>query len=139
MEAVDSVFRNPLVMVASDGDKGHPRNAGTFCRILARYVRSQGTVTLMDAIRKMSLMPAQMLERSTPSARLKGRLQEGADADVVVFDPQTVSDHSTYDHPMAASVGVEYLLVGGVTLVEKGKVVEGVFPGKALLGGMKAQ
>jgi N-acyl-D-aspartate/D-glutamate deacylase len=139
MEAVDSVFRNPLVMVASDGDKGHPRNAGTFCRILARYVRSQGTLTLMDAVRKMSLMPAQMLERSTPSARSKGRLQEGADADVVAFDPQTVSDRSTYDHPMTASVGVEYLLVGGVTLVEKGKVVEGVFPGKALVGGMKPQ
>jgi N-acyl-D-aspartate/D-glutamate deacylase len=139
MEAVDSVFRNPLVMVASDGDKGHPRNAGTFCRILARYVRSQGTLTLMDAIRKMSLMPAQMLERSTPSARLKGRLQEGADADVVIFDPQTVSDRSTYQRPMEASVGVEYLLVGGVTLVDKGKLVEGVFPGKALLAGSHRQ
>jgi N-acyl-D-aspartate/D-glutamate deacylase len=139
MEAVDSVFRNPLVMVASDGDKGHPRNAGTFCRILARYVRSQGTLTLMDAIRKMSLMPAQMLERSTPSARLKGRLQEGADADVVIFDPQTVSDRSTYQRPMEASVGVEYLLVGGVTLVDKGKLVEGIFPGKALLAGSYRQ
>jgi N-acyl-D-aspartate/D-glutamate deacylase len=139
MEAVDSVFRNPLVMVASDGDKGHPRNAGTFCRILARYVRSQGTLTLMDAIRKMSLLPAQMLERSTPSARLKGRLQEGADADVVIFDPQTVSDRSTYQRPMEASVGVEYLLVGGVTLVDKGKLVEGVFPGKALLAGSHRQ
>jgi N-acyl-D-aspartate/D-glutamate deacylase len=133
MEAVDSAFRNPLVMVASDGDKGHPRNAGTFSRILARYVRSQGTLTLMDAIRKMSLMPAQMLERSTPSARAKGRLQEGADADVVIFDPLTVSDRSTYQHPMEASVGVEYLLVGGVALVDKGKLMEGVFPGKALV------
>lgn len=133
MEAVDSVFRNPLVMVASDGDQGHPRNAGTFCRILSRYVRSQGTLTLMDAIRKMSLMPAQMLERSTSSGHLKGRLEEGADADVVIFDPLTVSDRSTYQHPMAASVGVEYLLVGGVVVVDKGKLVEGVFPGKALL------
>jgi N-acyl-D-aspartate/D-glutamate deacylase len=135
METVDSVFHNPLVMVASDGDKGHPRNAGTFCRTLARYVRSQGTLTLMDAIRKMSLMPAQMLERSTPSARLKGRLQEGADADVVIFDPLTVSDRSTYQHPMEPSVGIEYLLVGGVTLVDQGKLVEGVFPGKPLLAG----
>jgi hypothetical protein len=137
MEAVDSVFRNPLVMVASDGDKGHPRNAGTFCRILARYVRSQGTLTLMDAMRKMSLMPAQFLERSTPSARFKGRLQEGADADVVVFDPQAVGDRSTYQHPMEASVGVEYLLVGGALLVDKGKLMEGAFPGKALLGSSK--
>jgi len=126
-------------MVASDGDKGHPRNAGTFSRILARYVRSQGTLTLMDAIRKMSLMPAQMLERSTSSARLKGRLQEGADADVVIFDPLTVSDRSTYDHPMAGSLGVEYLLVGGVTLVDKEKFVEGVFPGKALVRDGKRQ
>lgn len=139
MEAVDSVFRNPLVMVASDGDRGHPRNAGTFCRVLARYVRSQGTLTLMDAVRKMSLMPAQMLERSTPSARLKGRLQEGADADVVIFDPQIVADRSTYQHPMEPSVGVEYLLVGGVTLVDKGKLIEGIFPGKALLGSGRRQ
>ena len=139
MEAVDSAFRNPLVMVASDGLIGHPRNAGTFCRVLARYVRTQGTLTLMDAIRKMSLMPAQMLERSTPSAGAKGRLQEGADADVVIFDPQTVSDRSTYQHPMEPSVGVEYLLVGGVTLVDKGKLMEGVFPGKALVRDGKRQ
>ncbi|HEY1525163.1 MAG TPA: amidohydrolase family protein [Candidatus Angelobacter sp.] len=139
MDAVDPVFRNPLVMVASDGEKGHPRNAGTFCRVLARYVRSQGTLTLMDAIRKMSLMPAQVLERSTSSARFKGRLQEGADADVVIFDPQTVTDRATYQHPMETSVGVEYLLVGGAMLVDKGKLMEGVFPGKAILGGMKRQ
>lgn len=139
MENVDPLVRNPLVMVASDGEKGHPRNAGTFCRVLARYVRSQGTLTLMDAIRKMSLMPAQVLERSTPSARLKGRLQEGADADVVIFDPQTVTDRATYQHPMETSLGVEYLLVGGVMLVDKGKLMEGVFPGKPILGIMKGQ
>ncbi|HEY4677937.1 MAG TPA: amidohydrolase family protein [Candidatus Angelobacter sp.] len=134
MENVDPVLRNPLVMVASDGEEGHPRNAGTFCRILARYVRSQGTLTLIDAIRKMSLMPAQVLERSTPSARFKGRLQEGADADVVIFDLQIVTDRATYQHPMETSLGVEYLLVGGVMLVDKGKLMEGVFPGKAVLG-----
>jgi len=133
MEAVDSVLRAPLVMVASDGDAGHPRNAGTFCRILARYVRGQGTLTLMDAIRKMTLMPAQVLEDSTSSARLKGRLQQGADADVVIFDPLSVGDRSTYRHPMEASLGVEYLLVGGTLIVDKGKLVEGVFPGKALV------
>jgi len=83
-------------------------------------------------------MPAQVLERSTPSARFKGRLQEGADADVVIFDPQIVSDRATYQHPMETSVGVEYLLVGGAVLVEKGKLLEGVFPGKAILGGKQA-
>src|SRR5438270_271747 len=137
MENVDPVLRNSLVMVASDGEEGHPRNAGTFCRILARYVRHQGTLTLMDAIRKMSLMPAQVLERSTPSARLKGRLQEAADADVVIFDLQTVTDRATYQHPSETSLGVEYLLVGGAVLVEKGKLIEGVFPGKAVLGEIK--
>ncbi len=85
-EIVDKVIPHPLVMIASDGAEGHPRNAGTYSRVLAQYVRGKGTVTLMDAIRKMSLMPAEMLERSTPTARQKGRLQEGADADIVVFD-----------------------------------------------------
>jgi len=79
-------------------------------------------------------MTAQVLAHSTPSARLKGRLQEGADADIVIFDSQTVTDRATYQHPMEASAGVEYLLVGGVVLVDKGKLLEGVFPGKAILG-----
>jgi N-acyl-D-aspartate/D-glutamate deacylase len=135
METVDAVLQNPLVMVASDGLAGHPRNAGTYCRILARYVRSQGTMSLMDAIRKMSLMPAQVLESSTPTGRKKGRLQEGADADVIVFDLQTVSDRSTYQHPMEPSVGVKYLLVNGVPVVDGGKIKESVFPGEALVGG----
>lgn len=131
---VDATIRNPLVMIASDGEKGHPRNAGTYSRVLARYVREQGSLTLMDAVRKMSLMPAQFLERSTPAARAKGRIQEGADADIVVFDPQTVSDRSTYQQPMTPSVGVQYLLVGGIAVVDGGKVAEGVLPGKALVG-----
>jgi len=119
-------------MIASDGDKGHPRNAGTFSRILARYVRSQGSLTLMDAIRKMSLRPAQVLERSTPDARKKGRLQEGADADIVVFDLQTITDRSTYQKPMEPSAGVQYLLVNGVPIVDQGKLGESTLPGKAL-------
>src|SRR5580700_446656 len=90
-EIVDKVIPDPLVMIASDGLEGHPRNAGTFSRVLAQYVREQGTITLMDALRKMSLMPAEMLERSTSAARQKGRLQEGADADIVVFDAATIS------------------------------------------------
>jgi len=88
---VDNVIANPLVMIASDGEDGHPRNAGTFSRILARYVRERGSMTLMDAIRKMSLMPAERLGKSTVSARRKGRLQEGADADIIAFDPRTVA------------------------------------------------
>jgi N-acyl-D-aspartate/D-glutamate deacylase len=133
-EMVDAVVPNPLVMIASDGLKGHPRNAGTFSRILAQYVREQRGLTLMAAIRKMTLMPAQVLEKSTPTAHAKGRLQEGADADIVVFDPQTIADRATYQSPMQPSVGVHYLVVGGTLLVDQGKLLQGVFPGHALTG-----
>jgi N-acyl-D-aspartate/D-glutamate deacylase len=131
---VDKVIPHPLVMIASDGAEGHPRNAGTYSRVLAQYVREKGTITLMDALRKMSLMPAEMLERSTPAARQKGRLQEGADADIVVFDAGTIRDRSTFDKPMEPSVGVRYLVVGGTAVVDQGKIVPDVFPGRALLG-----
>jgi N-acyl-D-aspartate/D-glutamate deacylase len=133
-EIVDEVIPHPLVMIASDGIESHPRNAGTYSRVLAQYVREKGTITLMDALRKMTLMPAQMLERSTPAARQKGRLQEGADADVVVFDPGTISDRATFEKPMEPSVGVRYLVVGGALVVDEGKVVPDVFPGRAILG-----
>jgi N-acyl-D-aspartate/D-glutamate deacylase len=133
-EIVDKVIPHPLVMIASDGAEGHPRNAGTYSRVLAQYVREKGTITLMDAIRKMSLMPAEMLERSTPAARQKGRLQEGADADIVVFDARTITDRSTFEKPMEPSVGVRYLMVGGRVVVDEGKLVPDVFPGRGILG-----
>jgi N-acyl-D-aspartate/D-glutamate deacylase len=133
-EIVDKVIPHPLVMIASDGAEGHPRNAGTYSRVLAQYVREKGTLTLMDAIRKMSFMPAEMLERSTPEARRKGRLQEGADADIVVFDANTISDRATFEKPMEPSVGVRYLVVGGTLVVDEGKLVPDVFPGRAILG-----
>jgi Amidohydrolase family len=133
-EVVDKVIPNPLVMIASDGLEGHPRNAGTYSRVLRQYVREKGTVTLMDAIRKMSFMPAEMLERSTPAARQKGRLQEGADADIVVFDANTITDRATFEKPMEPSVGVRYLVVGGSVVVDEGKIVPDVFPGRAILG-----
>ncbi len=88
----------------------------------------------MEALRKMTLMPAQMLERSTPAASQKGRLQQGADADIVIFDPQTIADHSTFEKPMEPSVGVHDLLVGGTVLIDESKLVPDVFPGRALLG-----
>jgi N-acyl-D-aspartate/D-glutamate deacylase len=133
-EVLDKVIPNPLVMIASDGFQGHPRNAGTYARVLAQYVREKGTITLMDALRKMSLMPAEMLERSTSAARHKGRLQEGADADIVVFDAATISDRATFEKPMQPSVGVRYLLVAGTVVVNEGAIVPDIFPGRALLG-----
>ena len=137
-EVVDKIIPHPLVMIASDGAEGHPRNAGTYSRVLAQYVREKGTLTLMDALRKMTLMPAEMLERSTPAARQKGRLQEGADADIVVFDAATIRDQATFKKPMEPSVGVRYLLVGGTVVVDGGKIVPDVFPGRALVGPGKA-
>lgn len=132
-EMVDKAIENPLVMIASDGEKNHPRNAGTYSRVLRQYVREEETVTLMDAIRKMSFMPAQMLERSTPAARRKGRLQEGADADIVVFDPATVTDRATFQNPKQPSEGMHYVLVGGKFVVDDGKLVPNVFPGSAIV------
>lgn len=133
-EMVDRAIPHPLVMIASDGVESHPRNAGTYARVLAQYVREKGTITLMDAVRKMSFMPAERLERSTPAARKKGRLQESADADIVVFDAAAISDRSTYQKPMEPSVGVRYLVVGGTLVVDEGKIVPNLFPGRALLG-----
>jgi N-acyl-D-aspartate/D-glutamate deacylase len=95
-------------------------------------VRELRTVSLMDALRKMSLMPAQRLEKSTAAARAKGRLQEGADADVVVFDLATVADRATFTAPMEPSVGMRYVLVGGTVLIDAGRLAPDTFPGKAL-------
>jgi N-acyl-D-aspartate/D-glutamate deacylase len=88
---------------------------------------------LMDALRKMTLMPAQRLERAAPTARHKGRLQEGADADIVIFDPQTITDRSTFQHPTEQSTGVQYLIVNGTLLIDQGKLLPNQFPGRALL------
>jgi hypothetical protein len=130
---VDAVIANPLVMIASDGEDGHPRNAGTFSRVLAHYVRDLGSVTLMDALRKMSLMPAERLQRATDAARRKGRLQEGADADVVLFDPRSVTDKATYQSPRLPSVGMKYVIVNGSVLISDGKLVPDTFPGRAVV------
>jgi hypothetical protein len=134
-EVVDAVIADPLASIASDGELGHPRNAGTFSKILARYVRELRTVTLMDAIRKMSLMPAQRLEKATVAARRKGRIQEGADADIVVFDPATVTDRSTYEHPTEHSIGMRFVVVNGVLVIDKGSLVPGVLPGRSIVAG----
>jgi N-acyl-D-aspartate/D-glutamate deacylase len=131
---IDQVIPNNLVMIASDGIEGHPRNAGTYSRVLAQYVRGNGTISLMEALRKMSLMPAEVLERSTPAGHHKGRLQEGADADIVVFDAGMINDRSTFEKPMEPSVGVRYLTVGGTLVVDDGRIVPDAFPGRALLG-----
>jgi N-acyl-D-aspartate/D-glutamate deacylase len=132
-DVVDAIIAAPTVAVASDGLKDHPRGAGTHARVLARYVRDQKTLSLSDAIRKMALLPAQRLEKSTSEARRLGRLQEGAQADVVVFDAQTIRDRATFRSPTEASVGVRHLLVAGTPVVDDGRLVEGAAPGRPIV------
>jgi N-acyl-D-aspartate/D-glutamate deacylase len=134
MEAL--AIKSPLTAIASDGQleagHGHPRQAGTYARVLGHYVRETGQISLMDAIRKMTLLPARRLERLAPAFRDKGRLREGADADLVVFDPAQVIDHATYASPAAFSEGFVHVLVAGIAVVRDGAPVEGVFPGTGL-------
>jgi dihydroorotase len=126
----------PGVMIASDGridnGKGHPRGVGTFARVLGRYVRDQKALSLMDALRKMTLLPAQRLEKAVPAMRLKGRIKVGADADLTIFDPATVIDRATFEQPAQYSEGIRHVLVGGVIVVRDEKIVEDVKPGKAI-------
>jgi N-acyl-D-aspartate/D-glutamate deacylase len=95
-------------------------------------VRQLGSITLMDALRKMTLMPAQRMEKATAHARFKGRLQDGADADVVIFDAATIVDHATYQAPTAPSSGMQFVIVNGVVLIDQGKLKPNTYPGKAL-------
>jgi len=117
---------SPLTMIASDGyienGRGHPRTSGSFSKVLGKYVREEKALPLMDAIRKMTLMPAQRLEARVPAMAQKGRVRAGADADLTVFDPATVIDHSTYEDATIPSAGVPYVIVGGQLVVDGGKL-----------------
>jgi hypothetical protein len=128
---VDAAIESPLTMIASDGLPSHPRGAGTYARVLGRYVRNN-RLSLIEALAKMSLMPALRLQSALPAAARKGRIQTGADADLVVFDPATIEDRSTYRAPLAPSVGIRHVLVLGTPVVDDGKIVEGVAPGQPL-------
>jgi N-acyl-D-aspartate/D-glutamate deacylase len=136
-EMVHRAVTAPGVMIASDGGlsegTGHPRSAGAYSRILGRYVREEKVLTLMDALRKMTSLPAERLAKMSPAMQHKGRLQVGADADLVAFDPATVIDHATYEKPAQYSEGFRYVLVEGVPVVRDGRLVEGVTPGRPIL------
>jgi N-acyl-D-amino-acid deacylase len=116
---IQTFYQQPWVMVSSDGGIGmrHPRGAGTFPRVLGRYVREQRWLTLEEAIRKMSAFPAQRMH-----LRDRGLLKPGLKADVVLFDPNQVMDRSTMTQPMIEPVGVTHVFVNGVAVVEAGKV-----------------
>jgi N-acyl-D-aspartate/D-glutamate deacylase len=131
-EMVRLAISNPMVMIASDGISEHPRSAGTYARVLGKYVREEKALTLMDALRKASLMPAQRLETMSPQMRRKGRVQPGADADLAVFDPGSVTDKSTFEKPAQYSLGFRYVLVGGTFVVRDGKLQPNVYPGQGI-------
>lgn len=115
-----------------EGAFAHPRSNGTFAKVLRFWVRERGVLSLSEAVRKMSLMPAQVLEESVPQMRKKGRIQVGMDADIVVFDLATVADKSTFTEPNQAAVGFNYVMVNGVLVVERGKLNPDAAPGEAI-------
>ena len=118
-----------------DAVNGHPRGAGSHARLL-RWVR-EGTVSvsLMNAIGKMSFFIARFLqENGVPSMAQKGRLQEGCDADITIFDPKTVTDNSTMQDGGLPSSGIDWVLVNGVIVVRDGENVDDVFPGQPIYG-----
>lgn len=137
---VDRAIADPLVMIASDGvpfvnGRAHPRGAGTFGRVLGHYVRERKLLTLTEAVRKMTLAPAQRLETISPAMKRKGRVQVGCDADLAVFDPATVIDNATFSEPAKPTTGIPYVLVAGVPVVDGSQIAEAALPGRWVRSG----
>lgn len=137
-EVVRSTLADSIVIIASDGmiseGMGHPRGVGTFSRVLGKYCREEKILSLHEALRKMTYLPALRLEGIAPSMRKKGRICAGADADITIFNPEEIIDQATYEDPARYSKGIEYVLVNGVVVVNKGRLQEGIYPGKAVRG-----
>ena len=135
----------PLVVPQSQGNASagwpiasdvltHPRTAGTFSRILRWYVRELRIVDLAEAIRRSTLVPADILRDIAPEMARKGRVQVGADADLVVFDADTVTDRATYDSPTLTSEGIRYVFVDGTPVVIDGVLNTEARPGRPVRG-----
>ena len=136
-EDVKTALESDIVMLGSDailepGDNNHPRGAGTFSRVLGKYVREEQVLSLMDALRKMTIQPAQLLEEQAPALRLKGRMQIGAHADITIFDPNTVSDRATVNDPSRYSKGIEWVLVMGKTVKDPEGFKKNKLPGQPI-------
>lgn len=116
------------------GGSTHPRTAGTFCRSLRTMVLESQQWTWIEAFRRCSYLPARVLDDAAPAARHKGHLGVGADADIVVFDPDQITDMATYLAPTAPSRGVRHLFVGGEPVVRDGILLVDALPGRALRG-----
>ncbi len=134
-EDVDTFYRQPWVMVASDGgiDNDHPRGAGTFPRVLGRFVREKHLFSLEEAVRKMTSLPAARM-----SLKDRGRIAAGMKADLVLFNPETVIDRSTFEGPRRLSDGLELVVVNGEAVWSAGKPT-GAKPGRVLRGSASAQ
>ena len=140
---VEEAMRQPWVGVGSDGiaasptmtflGRPHPRFYGSNARVLGVYVRQKKVLTLPDAIRKMTSLPAQITGLTD-----RGLLRPGMAADVVVFDPKTVSDKATFEEPMQYAVGVPYVIVNGTVVIDKGEHTH-AHPGRVLYGRGKAE
>lgn len=132
---------SPLTMIASDGfvenGRGHPRTSGSYSKVLGKYVRDEKGLTLMDALRKMTIAPARRLEPRVPSMAAKGRVKVGADADLTVFDPANVIDKSTYEDATIPAAGIPYVIVGGEVVVDSGKLTA-ARPGRAVRAPVRA-
>lgn len=133
----------PGVMIASDAmpitapeERVHPRGIGTFAKVLGDYVgNGEGRLPLAEALRKMTLAPAQRLENVAPAFARKGRLQAGADADITVFDPAAVGAAASYRDPLQPSRGISHVIVGGRLVVRDGSIVDDTYPGIRIAGG----
>ena len=134
-EQTRAAIVSPLTMIASDGfienGRGHPRTSGSYSKVLGKYVREEKALTLMDALRKMTLMPAQRLEARVPAMAKKGRIKVGADADLTIFDPATVIDRATYEDATIPAAGIPYVIIAGQVVVDSGKVTT-ARPGRAI-------
>jgi len=138
-EDVEDALHAPYVMIGSDailqtGYNNHPRASGAFSRTIAVYVRVKRTISLMDAIAKMTILPARRLEQSSDSMKRKGRLQIGADADIVIFDAARIRDRATVEHPERMSEGILYVIVDGQIVKDPKGLRKEVRPGRSIRG-----
>ena len=134
---VVATLRSPVTMIGSDailepGDNNHPRGAGCFTRTLGHIFNPAVSMIFLDALRKMTILPAKRLEARAPALRKKGRLQRGADADITIFDPTTVADRATVEDPSQEASGIEYVLVLGKTVKSPQGLHKNVKPGQPI-------
>lgn len=129
------IIVSDLLPMFSEEIKVAPHN-GAFSRVLGRYAREESLLSLQTALAKMTLLPARRIEQAAPAFKRKGRLQEGMDADITVFDPLAVEDKATYRDPYQPSAGIRHVIVNGVFVVRDEQFVENTFPGRRIGGNL---